>query len=430
MDLYWHGDEVVWKNLLKHYLFCLIQRASQYLDGVITADNFPKGVCCAEASSEFQELLNRVYLEFIQNEHVKKHVLVLAADRKIRRLELEVHLGALHNFALICVGAEFRRQGYIPEGWLSDVVGVDFLGASKNIVDLHESLSSEADGIQLLTVGTDIASRAISGLNLTRRYKVWDQKPNNAGWYELTAGFVSEFCNSLEYLSYPDWYVACFMEDCVDASIWGTYGQNHSAICLKFKAEPLADGAGIDFFKQISDGTGGPGYDFRRMKLQKVSYDKALTSVDFFRSFGNHSAPVLFDSWYIDESGKVSNCSDHLVNESDEWRNSYWRSRQEAVTTKLADWHSEREYRVILESSLFDFSDPAKRMLKYKFDSLEGLVFGMATPDEEKMKVIRVIETLCRKHKRAEFSFYQAYFNAAEQKINIQKLNSKFFTLE
>ena len=48
MDLYWSGDEIVWRNLLKHYILCLLH---------IAPTCFATPACFAEEREDARELL-------------------------------------------------------------------------------------------------------------------------------------------------------------------------------------------------------------------------------------------------------------------------------------------------------------------------------------------------------------------------------------
>jgi hypothetical protein len=51
------------------------------------------------------------------------------------------------------------------------------------------------------------------------------------------------------------------------------------------------------------------------------------------------------------------------------------------------------------------------RKLKYAFNDLDGIIFGIKTSMEDKLKIIKIIESKCRKENRKDFKFYQAYYS-------------------
>ena len=93
-----------------------------------------------------------------------------------------------------------------------------------------------------------------------------------------------------------------------------------------------------------------------------------------------------------------------------------------AITTKLADWAHEKEFRLTLTGSS-DFSDRSTRKLQYHFSDLEGIIFGMNTSTRDKLRIMRVVEEKCRKEGRTEFDFYQAHYSRRVGKMEITKMS-------
>jgi hypothetical protein len=77
----------------------------------------------------------------------------------------------------------------------------------------------------------------------------------------------------------------------------------------------------------------------------------------------------------------------------------------------------EREYRLILTSNLERFDDKPSRKLKYRFSDLVGIVFGMKTTAEDKIRIMKIIAKKCRAEGRTDFEFYQARYSRQAQKI-------------
>jgi len=68
------------------------------------------------------------------------------------------------------------------------------------------------------------------------------------------------------------------------------------------------------------------------------------------------------------------------------------------------------------------------RTLKYEFQSLEGVIFGMKTSDEDKLQIASVIEQKCRAERRTDFMFYQARFSPESGTIEHSKMGLLKFT--
>lgn len=56
--------------------------------------------------------------------------------------------------------------------------------------------------------------------------------------------------------------------------------------------------------------------------------------------------------------------------------------------------------------------------MNYKFSDLAGIIFGINTPEEDKLAIIRVIQEKCAEENREEFEFHQAYYAKQTGKID------------
>jgi len=72
---------------------------------------------------------------------------------------------------------------------------------------------------------------------------------------------------------------------------------------------------------------------------------------------------------------------------------------------------------------LNDYQTPEKRKLKYDFNDLEGIIFGIKTSTSDKIKIIEIINKKCKENNRNDFSFYQAYYSKETGNVNYEKLN-------
>lgn len=89
---------------------------------------------------------------------------------------------------------------------------------------------------------------------------------------------------------------------------------------------------------------------------------------------------------------------------------------------KLKEWEYEKEQRLFLSSSLEMYNTQESRKLKYKFEDLEAIIFGMRTSVEDKAKIIKIIKAKCKENNRKDFDFYQAFYSSFSGKMEIKKL--------
>ncbi len=413
-DVFWSGDLIVWRNLFRHYLFILTVRQIQLSTGTLSEDNFPIGASFHDQPPSLKELVNKALKIFTDSPCVSKHIELLAFQaRKVSREELLCHFNVLHGFAMACVQKASHPDSPLKEE-LTLTIPKMFTEALENEL---EGLSSEGDTLEegirkiLVTISTGVSLRFV--------YAQWRKGTFNEK-LNIISFFPSDFVRNLEKLNFPDWYVACFMSECTDSSIWGTYGDNHRAVCLKFRTRGQPGERSIRLrYPSGIDSDGDVSWSMGDMNFRKITYGDSFESIDFFRMLGMLPPPTLFADWYTDEQGRRSVCADALKNE-DEFRRDYWERWIKSTTVKLSDWDRENEFRVV--SSSESLSDPANRKLEYEFNDLDGLIFGINTPPLHKLELIKAVRDLCLRDNRKEFNFYQARYDTVAKSIAIDLL--------
>lgn len=408
--VYFSGDKIIWRNLLRHYVRCLINDFS--ISMISRPDEEPSRLIGVFANAQdsppaINEINDEVMNELDKEPVIKKYFDILGNGRKISRPELIGHLNLIHFSALTAILTTFKNKGLFA-GDLNFYAHAARDQISKIKLVLNEvseagEFSKELERVLINTY------RLITELQLRNRYKL-DASDQHESWNHLLFEYPESFAKSLDSLIYPEWYVACFMESCSDSSIWGTYGGNHRDVCLKFKVDPGESRPTLELNYPAGLNNAGIMHNYIKIPLDKISYDKNFVEVDFFRSLGQLSMPQI-DEWYRSEEGGFSICAQEMRSDVEAWRKAYWNNFVESSKIKIKAWDREQEWRIILHSTINDFDDPNTRKIKYRFNSLDGIIFGINTVMADKIKIIRRIEALCKEHKREVFNFYQAAFD-------------------
>ncbi len=244
---------------------------------------------------------------------------------------------------------------------------------------------------------------------------------HSPAWNVIASTFPEVYLNSLENLSYGDWYTACFVADPTQASMWGHYADSHKGVCLKFKTSALPSGEqALSLNRSIGVGVtvegSKPIYKYSPQPLQEVRYTDRYVEIDFFRSLGT-LIPRQLAFWFRNPDGSLSSTGVDLLSGTEEWRKQYWENFHMSVTSKLKDWQHEREYRITLQSWLADLSVPSERTLRYRFEDLQGIIFGMKTTVQDKAAIVRIIHAKCKETGRAGFEFRQAYYSRLSGRV-------------
>ncbi|MGJ3440662.1 hypothetical protein AAZU54_11720 [Pseudomonas sp. Je.1.5.c] len=415
------GDSIVWENLIRHYIRCLIIEVFRFLSR--EPGEKPKWdievFASAETNTDRMNFLNEeVYISLTSERVISEYIGCLTIGRKMRRWELINHLTTLHIFALDEIFEALHREKlYRPKPEYFSVHRDKRLSHIAKLVDLM----SDANNDKIYDELFRSVHRISDQYKLISRLNASDYETREP-WFHLLFDFPERYCLSLDKLIYPPWYTACFMASCVDSSIWGTYGGNHRDVCLKFKVNKDKDGRNLELLAPTGQGVQGIMHSFTRIPLHDVSYEKDFVEIDFFQSLGHLPRVQMMENWYLSKAGKLSECAQKIFENEELWRDQYWKNFYHAITVKLKAWDREQESRLILSSTINDLSDPNYRKLKYEFDSLEGIIFGINTSTDDKIRIIRQVKILCYKYKRARFSFYQARYNQDQRSICYEPL--------
>jgi hypothetical protein len=435
-DVFWRGDVILWENLLRHYLLCLTHAVmAAHIKGQDHEFNDFSEYAFANESTvptkDFRKLHSEICVLFFRHPDMEALPRVLE-DRGgvIRSEELTSYLRLLHlhaiNVVLTCAETASllpRRPDDDPIRLASekDIPVATVLDTLKKGEELHKERPDFAE------VMSGISEASSLQLELIHEYNGISLQKGKA-WKVLVGEFPRLYVRALQQLMYRDWYTACFVTDPCNSAMWGNYADGHKGVCLKFSTTLNSAGSLSLRLKQIVGWRGGGGTEPEPVhgdavhEFQRVSYSGEFIEIDFFRSLGRLTMPML-NHWYRDRKGAISPFVEDVVAESDVWRSKYWGQINAVMTTKLHDWSHEQEFRLTLHSSISDLEDRSTRKLEYHFSDLEGIIFGIKTPTSEKLRIIKIIEAKCRRDGRSSFEFYQARYSRRVGKVEISQMS-------
>lgn len=421
-DIYFHGDKIIWGNLIKHYLRCLINSSLDFVNAEKDETPVKKAnvfVTAASASDALNKLNFDIYHKLVSEPSISEFISNLATDRKTRRAELLSYIQILHFHFLDITFEVFHEYGIITTPFYSRSNRSETLANIKNaseIIIATKHLTKEQE------IGLQQSQQRIRERQLLTRYKEDGKGPKY--WFFLLFEYPEVFCRDIENLMYPRWYTACFMDSCSDSSIWGSYGGHHKDVCLKFRTEKSGEQAALTVDAPNGEDRNGITWGPVKLAFHEVSYEKSFVDIDFFRSLGHLPYSTLMETWFKDENSKISKCAEDMFKDEVKWRASYWNNFYHSATVKLSAWDREKESRLIQTSMTQSIENSELRKLRYNFDSLEGIIFGINTAMEHKLEIIKTIASLCTNLKRKEFSFYQARYDESSREIKHDKLES------
>jgi hypothetical protein len=430
-DIVWKGDCILWENLFRHFILCL-ERAFSLLfifreDLPLGWDHIPIYSRGHPSFTPQQKAMHEAILEEVLRAEPVRALIDILALRHVptRRTELVAHLQSMHLSIVSVIHKTYVKRGLANDN-ISELAGFDGLEAIRKQVEAVQHVARmEAEGStpeKTVEILFEAQAHIRSQLNLISLYNDGGEaKSANRNFVFLT--FCEGYVRQLESLTFPNWYAACFMADYRNSSIWGTYGVNHTGVCLKFKTRLVQDRHTIRLKAKLGQGTNGPIVGWANHAFHPISYHAELHPIDFFRSLGRLPVGVLKKYWYADRTGNISTHGSQIFEADDDWRDEYWKTFFRDITRKLSDWRFEQEQRLILSGSVLDYSEESARLTRYEFDQLEGIIFGIKTPLDKKIEICKIIERKCCEQKRHKFNFYQAYYSRNSGSIEAAEMS-------
>jgi hypothetical protein len=435
-EVLWEGDAIAWRNLLNHYLLCLLEAFPTTLlyqkdHFEITGDNFIFKCRRDLSAPQYRAAYDEILRAFFAHEKIAALPGLLALRRyKIRRSELHYLLRAIHGTAFKQIGDTLRQYNMLPPV----TEPAPPFDLDKHLGHLTRSLQAagfdEPEKEEVALRATFEGMRHLNDQIDFISYSHLDRSTELA-LHALSRMFSDRYVEALDRLLYRDWAAACFVAEPNQAAMWGIYGDSHKGLCLKFKA---AGGKLPHIMLKSINGWGGdktgmrPSWGDVGFRFEEMKYVDKYPEIDFFRSMGVLPEQVLLREWYRDEQGQQSICAEDLLSNPSEWIQRHRQTHRDTITTKFRDWQHEREYRLVLDSHAASLDEIEHRKLKYKFEDLEGIIFGINTPIDVKLKVTRIIEKKCKENAREHFEFGQAWYSPFSGKVETRKLDLLKFT--
>ncbi|MFW3426194.1 DUF2971 domain-containing protein [Aliarcobacter butzleri] len=423
-DLVFNGDSITYKNLFKHYLMCLKRISSLYIIAgeeyhKITADNIPIYDSFDDFPTPmYKELFEKISKEFFE---IFEDFIDTIATRTtpIKRDELSFYFDTIHFITLEIIYKNYQENKLLPQREKVNNIDLEVVNKIKESINIMEKLLKEENGVEKFEALIFIQKQMHDELALINnaQNKFVINFPNKNF---VLIDFVNIYLESLERLMYPNWYTACFMTESHNSSVWGHYGDSHKGVCLIFETNER---------ESITFSNGKIGEDLNGIvrgniehKFYKVNYQEGYPEIEFFRSIGRLPKGKLYSTWYKGHSSD-SKIFDDFTQDEDKWRKNYWDTFYKNILIKTKDWEYEKEYRLILSGLLDDEIKKENRILYYDFKHLKGLIFGIKTSLEDKLKIIDIIANKCKINNRNDFEFYQAYYCHKNKNIQHKKLN-------
>lgn len=392
-NIIFQGDEVVWKNLFKHYFAymflnliefkisqseeLLYKKNKQFIYFYGSFKDYPfLKKLFYTAYNDFYNTLNLDYKIF-ENKKISYNKLL-----NICRV-----LNELISNIIIKYMGDYENSNYkIDEDRL------------KKLIQLIEMISN--------TDNANINDEYKQILILQDNIYYHIQNKINVSNYILYFS-CNNYIHNLKELIFGNIYLASFTINFNNSYMWSIYAEKNSGICLIYNINHQ-----INLYSKARQE--------KTLTLFKTLYGEKHSEINFF----NHITPTIYDDynkfWYYDN---ISNKQSYFFNKKTLKLNENLSKAEKYIEQhiidihkdfiiKTEDWKHEQEYRIL-------HTDPKERKLQYNFQDLYGIIFGIGTPFDAKQKIVKIILDKCKENKRdiKDFHFYQAYFDPDKNQI-------------
>ena len=363
-----------------------------------------------------KSLFDDIWNRFCHLPYIQEIIEALAnTTRKIRYREIIHYLQSIQIFGLLDeIRESYIDHRLIPEFPISQspeelpkVMGMEML---RNFIKKGEVIKDEHT-LDALDAVFQVMEAMSDNTRLTVQYNT---RAFPAEILEnmdriVMPDFPKIYVEQLGRLLWPKWYTACFTKSYHNSSVWAKYADGHKGVCLIFEAIEKDNSNSLELNQKTNNSS-------ITLPFRKVNYADKPEKIDFFWTV----CSTIRKLWYTDQDGNTSECAAHIGSASDaaDWRKTYMNNFFRDITTKIKDWAYEQEYRLVLADESSQFSEKSDRKLTYDFDSLKGIIFGMRTPTEDQMKIIKIIEKKkCDRNNQNDFQFFQADYSAKDGEI-------------
>ena len=415
-NIFWDGDRILWKNLIKHYCLCL-------MDSIIKLYKFgnteffqhkdirvwltPEGL----ENDEDKELYAIYMNKLLQDNKIVTLLEKISFIRMLDKLELSMLLSLFNlTFLSILNKSTKEKLGHEMIPSLENYVSQPKYDPEK-ILLLY--LSTER---KFFRISSEVNSDVYAEMDLWMKYDISNKFSDNytakskSSIVSIMVSFPNAYLDATIEQIYPVPYVACFskFESKDNCSMWGHYAKGHRGICLIFQPKTIGDREYISLENN------------EKLFLIPTKYEKRPPELNYFENI-IRPVPELFKYWLTDGDIKSDLCKYYAGFN----RNEYWERYMEKISYKFKDWDYENEMRAVREGIFpSEQLNQEERNVKYKFEHLRGIIFGIRTAPETKLKIIEIIEHKSKQYGRSDFEFYQAQYSSFEQKLAIRKLNN------
>lgn len=413
-NLSWEGDSIAWKNFIDNYFLSFFHTFQSFL---IYGDTVELDIIIGRVpddlpTKQWRQLYKECYSKIYEDRKIKEMPGFLEKRKKIGKGELAYHLHSMQVSIFKKLYEIFASRKLCPE--------MDFSLLPSEAMTLPDGNVEELLSLEATSPDSNIAEKQFEDfktyndvIKLNYLYNNNSTIGSKNDLFTINTFPESYIDKLVKTLLVPSYGIACFSYCNDNPVMWGHYADSHKGICLQFK--PGVEENGSLFLQSEKSG---------KLPFRKVSYGNNFHKMNFFENIATLPLQNIKKHWF-ESNGQVSAIYDKY-RDKNKWRKKNKEDFFKLAAYKYSDWDYEKECRIVNKYALSHASKEA-RVIPYDFNYLNGIIFGINTPDEHKLKIIKIIEDKCHKYKRSDFKFYQAYLTTYEGNMEIRQLKLSCF---
>ena len=409
--IFWQGDAPAWEGLLKNFVCSMFYSLQTWL---LISERLHSGqknsfsdlkskILLADLhqfySSPLWKTFNELGEKFLSKESCRAVVDFYGNDKlKCYGRELEFILRTVTDAACklcvqTCKESDLIRADF--DGNFFDVAYEISFDNLRNITDAERKRRID----KLETLNFDMMESGLLSLKMRPSQTIDGDYRLKQRLLWMRFVFPRMYRNQLKEIMYPNGYVVCFSDTPTNSAMWGNYAENHCGVCLIYETENVDGRECIQFTTKL-------------LAVRPIKYGTQILTRNFFDTLSE--LPFLHpEDWLTGRDG-VKSCR-LRPKSSDDYNEDY----QEKFYCKTADWSHEREYRLFLPDRFYRYGDKFARRLLYNLNALTGIIFGIRTSLDDRLKLLQKLERLGKS--LLNFEFFQAEFDDETQEISVRE---------
>ena len=434
VNLTFRGDNIVWANFFKIYIFSVY---SFWLRLIFSGQSISKEMEAEDIYVRFDPELKKsldkvdpIYIgickEFFDNDVIKELLGLLdSIEAELTKIEMMplmfyVHVIILNKLNTVSNSHNINYINPSCEAVLNNFYNeTTAVKQIKLIIEQYKNCcDANVDYGFFINEATDIEEKIIK---FESEYYGFPIGKNIA----LLLRFPKIYLEKIVKLITPEFYIASFAITYKNPLMWVHYADSGKGVCLIYAFDFNKEDNNYYITPEVNQNEPPTvSYPLQMREVKYIDHIHEVPDIEFFTGLVPNQL-INGDHWFgpIDKRSKIHN--KHWSIGGKQKKEEFINKIFNVITSKYKDFEYEHEYRAVYSTfSPGGSGIPESGQMKYNFNNLAGIIFGIRTSEKDKYEITRIIKEKCIKYNRRNFDFYQAKINN-EGKVENYKIDIK-----